>query len=315
VTQEVSSLAICYQSFVVPLTMRRSRRSLDYGNPLQDGRFRPKKRFGQNFLQDRGIAAKIVDAAALDPGDAVVELGPGHGVLTRLIAATGARVVALELDRGLVAELGAEFDHRAGAAGSGRGRVDVVAADFTRVTLGELLGERGIERCVLIGNIPYHLTRNVLFDFLVEEAGRIARAVVMMQREVGERIVSPPGSRVYGITSVVLQSLYDIRVVTKVAPGSFHPRPRVASIVLGFHPLRAPFLQACEVPGFVKLVKSLFQQRRKTVYNTLRAFYPLPEETLARVAAQAGVDPKSRPEALSREQFRALARALDAAGA
>ncbi|HEU4364115.1 MAG TPA: 16S rRNA (adenine(1518)-N(6)/adenine(1519)-N(6))-dimethyltransferase RsmA, partial [Candidatus Krumholzibacteria bacterium] len=269
---------------------------------MQDGRFRPKKRFGQNFLQDRGIAARIVEAARIGPGDAVVELGPGHGVLTKLIAATGARLVALELDRGLVAELNAEFDTRLGAD-TGRDRVDVVSADFTKVSLGGLLGERGIERCVLIGNIPYHLTRNVLFDFLVEESERVARAVIMMQREVGERIVSPPGSRVYGITSVVLQSLYDIRVVTKVAPGSFHPRPRVASIVLSFHPLQTPFLAREELAPFVALVKNLFQQRRKTIHNTLRAFYPVPEGGLAAVAAQAGVDLQSRPETLSREEF------------
>lgn len=284
-------------------------------NPLQDGRFRPKKRFGQNFLQDRGQAAKIVEAARIGPDDAVVELGPGHGVLTKLIAETGARIVALELDRGLVAELNAEFDLRLGAGSGPRERVEVVSADFTGVSLGELLGERGIERCVLIGNIPYHLTRNVLFDFLVEESERVARAVIMMQREVGERIVSPPGSRVYGIPSVVLQSLYDIRVVTKVAPGSFHPRPRVASIVLSFHPLTTPFLERAEVAPFVALVKNLFQQRRKTIHNTLRAFYPMPDSRLAEVAAQAGVDLQSRPEALSREQFRALSRALSAADA
>jgi 16S rRNA (adenine1518-N6/adenine1519-N6)-dimethyltransferase len=283
-------------------------------NPLQDGRFRPKKRFGQNFLQDRGIAAKIVEAARVGPGDTVVELGPGHGVLTKLIVGTGARLVALELDTGLVAELNAEFDQRLGAGGEERARVEVVPVDFTKVSLGELLGQRGIERCVLIGNIPYHLTRNVLFDFLVEETGRIARSVVMMQREVGERIASPPGSRVYGITSVVLQSLYDIRVVTKVAPGSFHPRPRVASIVLSFHPLKTPFLDTNEVAPFVALVKNLFQQRRKTIHNTLRAFYPMPEAALARVAEEAGVDLQSRPEVLSREQFRALSRALLAAG-
>jgi len=281
---------------------------------LQDGRFRPKKRFGQNFLQDRGIAAKIVDAAAIGPGDTVIELGPGHGVLTKLIAEAGARLVALELDRGLVAELTAGFDSRFGPRGPERERLEVLPADFTRVSLGRLLDERGIDRCVLIGNIPYHLTRNVLFDFLVGETTRIARAVIMIQREVGERIVSPPGSRVYGITSVVLQSLYDIRVVTKVAPGSFHPRPQVASIVLSFNHLDTAFLGAAEVGPFVTLVKNLFQQRRKTIHNTLRAFYPMPEDVLAGVAAEAGVDLQSRPEALSREEFRALSRALGAAG-
>ncbi len=282
---------------------------------MKDGRFRPKKRFGQNFLQDRGIAALIVDAAGVGGADTVVELGPGHGVLTRLIAGTGARLVAVELDRGLVAELNAEFDLRVGEGTTARARVEVVSGDFTKFSLGELLGERGIERCVLIGNIPYHLTRNVLFDFLVKEGGRIARAVIMIQREVGERIVSPPGSRVYGITSVVMQSLYDIRVVTKVAPGSFHPRPRVASIVLSFQPLQRPFLGENEVVPFVALVKNLFQQRRKTIHNTLRAFYPLPEEEIVRIATESGVDLKRRPETLSREEFRALSRGIANASA
>jgi 16S rRNA (adenine1518-N6/adenine1519-N6)-dimethyltransferase len=279
---------------------------------LNQGRFRPKKRFGQNFLHDRGIAAKIVDAAHIAGTDLVVELGPGHGVLTRLIAARGARLVALELDRLLVEELNAEFDLKLGAGSDARSRIEIVSADFTGVKLGEIVEQRRHERCVLIGNIPYHATRHVLFDFLVEETGRVARAVIMMQREVGDRIVSPPGSRVYGITSVVLQSFYDIRVVTKVAAGSFHPRPEVASIVLSFIPLARPLLTNEERASFVTLVKNLFQQRRKTIHNTLRAFYSLSEDELAGIAAQTGIDLKARPEALAKEQFLLLLRSLPA---
>jgi len=280
---------------------------------LNQGRFRPRKRFGQNFLHDRGIAARIVDAAALGPDDIVVELGPGHGVLTKLIAERGPRLLALELDRDLVAELGAEFDLKLGAGSAARERIEIVSVDFTTVTLRDLLRQRGHERCVLIGNIPYYLTRNVLFDFLVEARGEVSRAVIMMQREVGERVVSPPGSRVYGIPSVVLQSLYDIRVVTKVAAGSFFPRPQVASIVLSFFPLSQPLLSGDEVGPFLALVKNLFQQRRKTIHNTLRAFYPLPEEVLIRIADEAGVDLQARPEALAKEQFIALAQRVSAA--
>lgn len=273
-------------------------------------RFRPKKRFGQNFLHDRGIAAKIVDAASVRESDTVVELGPGHGVLTRLIAERNPRLVALELDRDLAAELAAGFDLERGADSEARKRIEILEVDFTTVTLAGLLDERGHERCVLIGNIPYYLTRNVLFDFLVEERERVARAVIMMQREVGDRITSPPGSRVYGIPSVVLQSLYDIRVVTKVAAGAFHPRPQVASIVLSFTPLSEPLVSPDELRPFVQLVKNLFQQRRKTIHNTLRAFYPPAEGDLARIAATAEVDLQARPEALTKEQFLALSRAL-----
>ncbi|MCI0450801.1 MAG: 16S rRNA (adenine(1518)-N(6)/adenine(1519)-N(6))-dimethyltransferase RsmA [Candidatus Latescibacteria bacterium] len=271
---------------------------------MKDGRFRPKKRFGQNFLHDRGTAAKIVAAAGIGPNDFVVELGPGRGVLTRLIAERGARLVAIELDRELVAELTAEF--------AGRPGIDVVAGDFTKISLAELLRERGLERCVLIGNIPYHLTRDVLFDFLVDEYDAIARAVVMMQREVGDRIASRPGSRTYGIPSVVLQSLYEIDVVTKVAAGAFFPPPKVASIVLSFRPLAHPLFTEDEMRPFIALVKNVFQQRRKTVYNTLRAFYSLSEGDLARVGAETGVDLQARPEALPKEAFLRLSRSVSA---
>ncbi|HEU4928833.1 MAG TPA: 16S rRNA (adenine(1518)-N(6)/adenine(1519)-N(6))-dimethyltransferase RsmA [Candidatus Krumholzibacteria bacterium] len=271
---------------------------------MKDGRFRPKKRFGQNFLHDRGIAARIVDAAGIAPGDAVVELGPGRGVLTRLIAERGARLIALELDRGLVDELRAEF--------AGSPRVEIVSADFTKVSLGALLSERGLNRCVLIGNIPYHLTRDVLFDFLVDEYGTISRAVIMVQREVGDRIASKPGSRSYGIPSVVLQSLYEIDVVARAGAGAFQPPPKVASIVLAFRPLSKPLLAPDDVRPFIALVRGVFQQRRKTVQKSLRACYSLSEESLARIQDETGIDLRLRPEALSKEAFLALSRSLPA---
>ena len=279
---------------------------------MNQGRFRPKKRFGQNFLHDRGTAVKIVASAHVAPGELVVELGSGHGVLTKLLAASGAHVVALELDRTLVAELEAEFDLKLDAGSEARRRVEVISADFTTVKLAELVKTRGYDRCVLIGNIPYHITRHVLFDFLVEEYEHVSRAVIMMQREVGDRIASAPGSRAYGIPSVVLQSFYEIGVVTKVAAGSFFPRPKVASMVLSFTPLARPLVLPGHRRDFVLLVKNLFQQRRKTIHNTLRSFYELGEDALAKIGAETGIDLKLRPEMLSKEQFLLLARAVAA---
>ncbi len=271
---------------------------------MNDGRFRPKKRFGQNFLHDRGIAARIVDAAGIGPGYTVVELGPGRGVLTRLLAERGARLVALELDRGLVEQLRAEF--------AGNTGVEIVSADFTKVSLGAMLRERGLNRCVLIGNIPYHLTRDVMFDFLVDEYDAVARAVIMVQREVGERISSKPGSRSYGIPSVVLQSLYEIEVVARAGAGAFQPPPKVASIVLAFRPVPQPLLRPDEIRPFIALVRNVFQQRRKTLNNTLRAFYALSEASLERIHNETGIDLQLRPEALSKEAFLALSRSLPA---
>jgi len=279
---------------------------------LNQGRFRPRKRFGQNFLHDRGTAVKIVEAARVAPGELVVELGPGHGVLTRLLATSGAQLVAIELDRNLVTELETEFDAKLGADSEARRRVEVMSADFTTVKLADVAKRKGYDRCVLVGNIPYHVTRHVLFDFLVEEHEHVTRAVIMMQREVGDRIVSAPGSRVYGITSVVLQSLYEIGVVTKVRPGSFFPRPNVASIVLSFVPLARPLVDAGDRKDFVALVRNLFQQRRKTVHNSLRSFYELGDDALARIGATTTIDLKLRPEALSKEQFVSLTLAVRA---
>jgi 16S rRNA (adenine1518-N6/adenine1519-N6)-dimethyltransferase len=277
---------------------------------LKPKRHRAKKRLGQNFLYDPAIARKIVDAAGLAPGDTVVELGPGRGILTRELIAKGVRLIALEIDAALAQELKKEFENFAARGADSLTRAEILNEDFLKIPLSGLLAARNFARCTLVGNIPYNLTRDVLFSLLVDESEVIDAAYIMLQREVGERIVSPPGSRVYGITSVVLQSLYDVRVVTKVAPGSFTPRPRVASVVLEFKPLDNPLIERPELKPFVTLVKNLFQQRRKTIHNTLKAFYSLQETALAGIEAQTGIDLGSRPEDLGKEEFVKLSRML-----
>jgi 16S rRNA (adenine1518-N6/adenine1519-N6)-dimethyltransferase len=195
------------------------------------------------------------------------------------------------------------------------GRVEIIHADFTKLSITGLLASRGVERCTLFGNIPYHLTRDVLFSFLVDEREMIEAGYLMLQREVGERIVSPPGSRVYGITSVVLQSLYAVRPLFRVGPGAFFPRPRVESIVIEFKPLDAVVIEPEELSVFVPLVKNLFQQRRKTIHNTLKRFYSLSEGELGEIARAAGVSLDKRPEELGKEAFAGLSRAVSRIGA
>jgi len=269
---------------------------------LKKKQLRPKKQLGQNFLYDPAIAARIAGAVALSGDDLVVELGPGRGILTDALAERGARVVAIELDGALCDELRGRFAEHA--------RVEILHADFTTVRLAALVAQHGCERCTLVGNIPYYLTRDVLFDFLVGEHEVLNGATIMMQKEVGDRIVSPPGSRVYGITSVVLQSLYDIGVVMKVAPGSFVPPPRVSSVVLSFQPLAESMLGPGELEPFKELVKNLFSQRRKTIQNTLRAFYDLDEDGLAEIQRRMDIDLGKRPEQLGNETFLELSRTL-----
>jgi 16S rRNA (adenine1518-N6/adenine1519-N6)-dimethyltransferase len=272
---------------------------------------RPKKHLGQNFLHDSAIASRIVGAADLAPGTAVVELGAGRGILTRPLAERGVRLVAIEVDRDLCVELETGFVHEPGTASG----VEILNADFTKLSITGLLASRGLEKCVLFGNIPYHLTRDVLFSFLVDEREMIEAAYLMLQREVGERIVSPPGSRVYGITSVVLQSLYAVRPLFRVGPGAFFPRPNVESIVVEFKPLDVPVVAPEELNAFVPLVKNLFQQRRKTIHNTLKRFYSLSEGELAGISGEVGVPLDKRPEELGKEVFAGLSRAVSRIGA
>lgn len=266
--------------------------------------FRPKKRLGQNFLYDPAIAERIVSGVSLGPDDIVVELGAGRGILTRAIATTGARVIAVEVDPPLYESLKAHFDADEEA------RVEMLHADLSDISLRDVLEERGLTACVLMGNIPYNLTRDVLFDYLVEAHGLIEKASIMVQKEVGDRIASPPGSRVYGITSVVLQTLYEVRVALRVAPGSFHPPPKVASVVLDFRARPERLLEDGELSPFVTMVRNVFQQRRKTLSNSLRSSYELPDDGLDRIRAATQIDLGLRPEALDNESFITLSRAL-----
>jgi 16S rRNA (adenine1518-N6/adenine1519-N6)-dimethyltransferase len=269
--------------------------------------FRPKKRFGQCFLYDPAIAGKILACVDFKPGQPVIELGAGKGILTKPLTQRGVNLIALEIDPELCA--GLEREIKEGRDSSERD-VEILNVDFTKISLTGLLASRGLESCVLIGNIPYNLTRDVLFSFLVDEVEMLDSAYLMMQREVGERIVSPPGSRVYGITSVILQSLYDVRLLLRVSPGSFHPRPKVASVVLEFKPLAEPLVEPAEMIKFGRLVRNVFQQRRKTIHNTIRSSYGVSARELREMERISGIDLNKRPEALSKEDFLKLWRAV-----
>ena len=269
--------------------------------------FRPKKRLGQHFLYDPAIANKIVDAADLSPDQLVVELGAGRGILTRPLVQRGVQLIAIEVDRDLHAELERSLD---ASGAEGGGRVELLRDDFTGLSITGMLVSRGVERCTLFGNIPYYLTREVLFNFLVDEHEMIDAAYLMLQREVGERIVSPPGNRVYGITSVVLQSLYSARILFRVAPGSFFTRPKVGSVGLEFKPLENPSVDAVELRPFMALVKNVFQQRRKTIHNTIKRFYSLTKSELMDIQEMANINLDKRPEELDKEQFVRLSRVV-----
>ncbi|WP_242346884.1 16S rRNA (adenine(1518)-N(6)/adenine(1519)-N(6))-dimethyltransferase RsmA [Anaeromyxobacter terrae] len=271
---------------------------------------RAKKSWGQNFLGDEGILDDIARLAAPRAGDRVVELGAGLGHLTARLLARGADVIAVERDRDMARVLRGELGDR----------VRLVEADAARLDYGEVArmfeaagptsSPGAARRLAVVGNLPYHLTSPILFS-LLDQLDHVSRAVFLLQREVAERLAASPGSRDWGLASVLLQREADVSIERIVPPGAFLPPPNVESAVLCalFRP-PGDALRVADPVRFRRLVKAGFAQRRKTLGNALRAGRVVPDEALARALETAGVDPSRRGETLTVAEWAALDRAL-----
>ena len=268
---------------------------------------RAKKSWGQNFLGDEAILDDIARLAVERPGEAVVELGSGLGHLTERLVAHGARVVAVERDRDMARVLRAELGHAVRVE-----EADAVRLDLRAVAALAPGGGAG-ERVAVAGNIPYHLTSPILFS-LLDQADAVSRAVLLVQREVAERLAAAPGTKDWGLLSVLLQQRGPVTLERVVPRGAFHPPPRVESAVvrIDLHG-RAP--RAPDAAAFRLLVKAGFAQRRKTLRNALEAARVAPREQIAGALARAGIDPGRRGETLTVQEWEALAGALATSGA
>lgn len=258
---------------------------------------RPKKSWGQNFLSDDAALSTIADAVAAKEGDVVVELGPGLGHLTWHLAATGARVVAVERDREMVPALRAlELAN-----------VTVVEGNATTVDFAEVAG---VDQVLVAGNLPYHLTSPILFRVL-DQAAHVRRAVFTVQAEVAERLGAEPGGKEYGVLTVMLGLRFFVEVVERLPRTLFHPAPNVDSAVLQLERLPAPRAQVTDEARFRRVVKAAFAQRRKTIANSLKSDRALWVKASTETALErAGIDPRRRAETLSVEEFAALERAV-----
>jgi 16S rRNA (adenine1518-N6/adenine1519-N6)-dimethyltransferase len=256
---------------------------------------RPRKRFAQHFLVQPAIAQRIVDTAALEPGEAVLEIGPGRGVLTRRLAARAARLWAVEIDRDLAAALRAEF--------AADPRVEIVAADVLRLDLPTLLAAAA--PVAVVANLPYNISTPVLLQ-LLDTPDLFSRLVLMLQREVAERVCAPPGGKVYGALTVTVQLVARPAIAFRVPPGAFHPRPQVESAVVVLTPHRPPRLTPPALAAVRCVVRTAFAQRRKQLGNALA---PLCPDAAARLTA-LGIDPTRRPETLAIEEFITVAGTL-----
>ena len=276
-----------------------ARRRFGSGPPQPSGQHRAKRSLGQNFLVDANLQRKIVDALDPAPEDEVLEIGPGQGALTRHLAPLVGRLVLVELDDQLAAALQREY--------AGDPRVEVVHTDILDASLEEL--SRDPARLKVIGNIPYNITTPILFS-LLERRPRPSRIVLMVQREVAERIVAPPGSKTYGALAVGVQAVADAERVLNVSRNAFRPVPDVESAVVRITPHDPPRMSVPEEEALRRLTRAAFGQRRKQFQRILRDAYSLSPERIAEIEAATGFRLDARPETFSAADFIRLAAQL-----
>jgi len=268
---------------------------------------RAKKRLGQNFLVDEGYARRVVSALGPRAGETVVEIGPGRGALTELLLESGARVVAVEFDRELVGLLSGRFGSRE--------EFKLVEADALEVDFCSEVAPAPSAR--VVANLPYNISTAILQKLLLEQRRCLTEFLLMLQREVVERITARPGSSERGYLTVLVEAFCESEALFDVPPGAFRPVPKVWSTVARLR-VRETLPAGTDEKLFTRLVGSCFAQKRKTILNNLRS---APEDLRAHVEAAGGVaalleaanvDPQRRAESLRLEEWAALVAALEA---
>ena len=267
-----------------------------------------KKRLGQHFLRDRQIISRIIDLAAPKPGESVLEIGPGEGVLTEALLKSGARVVAVEADRDLWEPLEKRFSPVSDADFS------LLRGDFLKTDLDKIFAEsQDLSTPVaVVANIPYQITTPILFR-LIKYRHLFSRAILMMQEEVAARLLAEVGSRDYGRLTVNVGLYCDVDSGFKVSPAVFVPRPKVWSRVVRFEFLDQPRYPVADPDLFEHLVFTLFSQRRKQIINPLKGMMThLNREELSEKLVAAGFSPSDRPATLTSAELVRLSDCLAA---
>ena len=271
--------------------------------------FAPRKSRGQNFLIDRNRGEAIAAAAGLDRSDRVLEIGPGPGALTRELCRRAGKVIAVERDpvlAGILREQTRDCPN-----------LEVIEDDFLKLNLDELLRrlketDPPSGRLKVVANLPYSVSGPILAR-LLDSAGGFSLMVLTLQKEVGERVVSPPGGRGYGRLSVLARLYSRPEIIAPVSRNSFYPRPRVDSVVVRFRMFPGNGPGSGPDRLLREVIRAAFARRRKMLKNTLAADRGLgySETRILAACREAGIDPRSRPEELPAEAFRRLAAALE----
>ena len=260
-----------------------------------------KKGLGQNFLTSKSVLEDIADAAEID-GGGVLEIGPGFGVLTQELSTHAKKVVSIEIDERLNEVLEytlAECDN-----------VKIINADVMKTDLKKLISDEfGDEKISVAANLPYYITTPIITT-LLEQKLPVKNIVIMIQKEVAERLNAKPGTKDYGAITLLCRYYTESEIVTTVPAGLFVPPPKVDSAVLKLKVLDEPSVKVKDEAVFFKTVKAAFSQRRKTLLNCLSSAFPIPKPQLTALMESVGIAPSRRGETLSIEEFAALADAL-----
>lgn len=266
---------------------------------------RPKKRFGQNFLIDERIIEAILKAAEVSPDDTVVEIGPGLGSLTEHLVQRAGQVLAVEIDTRLIPLLQEKFSAFPG--------FKLLARDILKVDLDQAVQEtfaRVKYPYKIVANLPYYITTPIIMK-LLEERYSIGTMVLMVQKEVGERMQARPGTKAYGALSVAVQYYTEPSLVCKVPPGAFRPVPEVSSVVMKLAVRQVPVVTPQDERLFFQVVRAAFAQRRKTLLNALSGFFTnLSKGELTHLLKEAGIEPTVRGEELGLAEFAQIADVL-----
>lgn len=247
-----------------------------------------KRCLGQNFLYDPSILRRIIQVAKLNPADTVVEIGPGPGRLTRMLAERVKRVIAIELDRTLYGKLKDDL--------TGYDNIELVLGDALKYQYG------GVGRFKVVANIPYHITTPLVFK-LFEHRGNLGSMTLTVQKEVAERIAAAPGGKDYGVLSIMTQYYSRPRLKFAISRKAFRPVPRVDSACIHIDVYEKPKVELKAEQVFFHLVKTAFSHRRKTMLNALRTVSP----EIKNILISCDIEPSRRPETLSIEEFARLA--------
>ena len=270
---------------------------------VQKHNFKFSKSLGQNFLIDTNVIDRILEGARVQEGDYVIEVGPGIGTLTKEMGRTAEKVVAIEIDKTLIPileEILADFPN-----------IEVINQDILKVDVQELVKEKLNGGPVkLIANLPYYITTPIVMKFLEEDIP-VTDIVVMVQKEVADRMNAQPNSKDYGALSVAVQYYCDTEIVAKAPRHMFMPQPNVDSTVIGLHVREEKKYNVDNEDIFFKTVKASFGQRRKTLLNSLGGLGFLSKDQIKVALQEANIDEKRRGETLSIEEFASLSNAVN----